>query len=307
MEIQQTMLVNKNMKKHTLLFFALLLVPFLAFARGNHHHRQQQTPPPVSQPPVTKPPAPTPPPPSKIPTSTISNLSTLQVGAFTGGGDSSIAQNIEAIFWGWDSFDGLSGNPSKTLLIYWEPTVNYAAISNGSQDAYLNQAASQLKAYGHPILLVPMDEFNLNETPWGNTVGGNTPAGFIAAWQHIVTIFRNEGATNVKFGLAYNNVSIPNVPFASFYPGSNYVDYVGIDAFNYGNASFAQSVASLSQLTGYGRPIYLFSVGAQGSQQGQWITDMVNAVPHLNLAGVIYFDYQSFAMSASSLVEFQSL
>ena len=48
-------------------------------------------------------------------------------------------------------------------------------------------------------------EMNGNWYSWGNT--NSTPAQFIAAWRHVVTVFRAVGATNVKWLWAVNNFS----------------------------------------------------------------------------------------------------
>src|SRR4029077_12166370 len=121
-------------------------------------------------------------------------------------------------------------------------------------------------------------EMNGNWDPWDGTVGGNTSSKVIIAWKRTHDDFA--GATNVKFGWAVNNESVPNTAGNSinaYYPGDAYVDIVGVDGFNFGNPwqSFSQVFNSaLSQLKTYNKPIYIFSMAsADSSLKPAWITD----------------------------------
>jgi hypothetical protein len=224
---------------------------------------------------------------------TVSDLSSLQslVGK---------TANAQAIFWGWDdTFPTTFGSlgAGQTLIVFWEPSFDYDHITDGEQDAYIASFAQGAEAYakGHSLILVPFDEMNLGEEVWGDT-GNNTPAKFVAAWQHVHNIFVQQGATDVKWGLAYNNVSTgPHPNFADYYPGSSYVDYVGVDGFNFDNPSQSPSSvfsSAISSVEGYGKPLYLFSVGTEaGSDKASWISafgSYIQTIP--NLQGFIWFN-----------------
>jgi beta-mannanase len=211
---------------------------------------------------------------------------------------------VNAMFWGWDSPfpQTITGVQGKTLLIFWEPAFGFDQINNGSQDAYIADFAVGAKAYGYPVILAPFDEFNLNEAPWGNAVGTNTPQKFISAWQRVSNIFDANNATNVKFALAYNNVSIPSASYASFYPGDNYVDYVGIDGFNFGGQTFAQVFDSaINEAKTLNKPVWIFSTGSVGPKS-QFITD-------LGRAGYpwIWFNKSPFNIDSESITAFKSI
>ncbi len=70
---------------------------------------------------------------------------------------------------------------------------------------------------------------------WGH--GKTSPAVFVAAWRHIVKLFRALGANNVTWLWTVNIVnhahggsgSIPNP--AQWWPGGSYVVRVGIDGY----------------------------------------------------------------------------
>ena len=189
------------------------------------------------------------------------------------------------------------GQEGKTLVIFWEPNFGYDKIIDGSQDDYIKQFAQDAKAYSYPIILVPFDEMNLNEEAWGYGQNNNTATKFITAWRHIHDLF--EGISNVKFGLAYNNVSIPEIEgnlFSDYYPGDAYVDYIGLDGFSFNDdwKTFGQIFdRPMILLSSYDKPILIFSVAAGANEKkANWIIEGLGT--HLksykNLVGFIWFN-----------------
>src|SRR5204862_2804030 len=74
-------------------------------------------------------------------------------------------------------------------------------------------------------------EMNGNWYSWAN--GHTSPAAVRAAWRHIVTVFRQQGARNVTW-LWTVNVMDPKrgiLSPARWWPGSSYVTWVGIDGY----------------------------------------------------------------------------
>jgi beta-mannanase len=59
------------------------------------------------------------------------------------------------------------------------------------------------------------------------------PQVFIAAWRHIVTLFRGEGAGNVTWLWTINQDESGTGPAVRWWPGSAYVTWVGIDGYCY--------------------------------------------------------------------------
>ncbi len=211
--------------------------------------------------------------------------------------------NIVATFLGFSdsfpsSYSSTIGAKGKKLLIFWEPEINYDSINNGSQDAQIKRFAEGAKAYGHEVILAPFHEMNGDWDVWGGTVGSNTPAKFISAWKRLHGIFKAAGATNVKFALAYNNDSVPDISgnqISDYYPGSEYVDYVGVDGFNFGDPwqTFDSIFATpLTKLKTYGKPIYIFSMGSvPGTQKAAWIKDALSVqINKYPLSGWVWFN-----------------
>ena len=72
-----------------------------------------------------------------------------------------------------------------------DPTgVSLTAIASGHYDAYLRSYASAVKAFGRQVILSFGHEMNGSWYSWGYR--HTSPAVFVAAWRHIVTVFRTE-------------------------------------------------------------------------------------------------------------------
>jgi hypothetical protein len=235
----------------------------------------------------------------------------LKWGAYVGDAEDNLADfealvgkrmNILADFEGWsDNFPlylkTKVGQAGKTLVIFWEPSFGYDAINKGTKDKYIKKFAADARLYKYPVIMVPFAEMNLNEEAWGYAQNGNTAPKFKTAWIHVHNLFA--GIKNVKFGLAYNNVSIPNIAgnqYKDYYPGSAYVDYVGVDGFDFGDPhlSFGQIFDEpIKQLSLFKKPIYIFSMAAiAGPQKATWIADgLGNRInSYSNVAGWIWFN-----------------
>lgn len=202
----------------------------------------------------------------------------------------------------------ITKDTGKTLVIFWEatdytvstaeqPGFSYDAILAGRWDAYMKSFAADAKTYGAPVILIPFSEMNGDWFPWSGTKNGNTPEKEILAYRHVHDIFAN--SPNVKFGFAPNNDSVPDTPensIGKYYPGDKYVDYVGVDGFNFGNPwqTFDEMFrAPLVTLAAYNKPIYIFSfASAEGKNKAAWVTDALAAqIPkYPKIAGWIWFN-----------------
>jgi hypothetical protein len=98
-------------------------------------------------------------------------------------------------------------------------------IISGRDDAWITEQARAMAAYRRPVFLRLMPEMN----GWWYQGYSGHPAGFIAAWRHVHTLFQRAGAANVIW------VWCPNLgpsEWNSYYPGDQYVDVIGVDGFN---------------------------------------------------------------------------
>ena len=102
----------------------------------------------------------------------------------------------------------------------------------GDSDSYLRFYATSIKTFGARVVLSFGHEMNGYWYSWANT--HTPPAVFVAAWRHIVTIFREVGADNVIWLWTVNVIDAQHgkIPGpAPWWPGSAYVNWVGIDGY----------------------------------------------------------------------------
>jgi mannan endo-1,4-beta-mannosidase len=217
-----------------------------------------------------------------------------------------VAPDVVMYYSGW--FEPFHTSFARTVLqhgavplIQIEPFhVSLAAIAGGKYDAYLSAYASAVRSFGHPVIMSFGHEMNGNWYSWGNQHA--SPAAFVAAWRHIVTLFRNLGATNVTWlwtvniiDLRHNRIPAP----APWWPGNSYVTWVGIDGYYYkSNYTFAPlfgpTIARVRALTH--DPILISETGAASTagQPGK-ITDLFAGIRDYGLLGFIWFDSTDIA------------
>jgi beta-mannanase len=181
-------------------------------------------------------------------------------------------------------------------LVQINPTnVSVAAIAAGRYDAYLVSYAKAVRAYRNPVVLGFGHEMNGTWFSWGYT--HTSPAAFVAAWRHIVTLFRANGAWNVTWMWTVNIIKtkngwIPNP--APWWPGRSYVTWVGIDAY-YLNPSwqfvpiFGPTIVAVRELTG--DPILIAETSAtQAANQPEKITNLFAGIRTYGLLGFVWFN-----------------
>lgn len=149
-------------------------------------------------------------------------------------------------------------------MIYWSPwdwpyreaenveihppdTFALDHILAGASDAYIDAWADEAKRLNTPILVSFCNEPNGYWFPWsavfyggGLPVPGSNPPRYVGpeffktVYRYVVDRVRARGATNVLWVLQLNNYSDPFAPwnaFAQFYPGDNYVDWLGLSVY----------------------------------------------------------------------------
>lgn len=102
-------------------------------------------------------------------------------------------------------------------------------VTDGSQDATIKKWAQAAKAWGKPFLFAPWWEMNGTWYAWGRSPE------FIAAWRHFHDLVVEQGATNVTWTWVVNSIwSDPESNPSPYYPGDAYVDWIGLDSYNWG-------------------------------------------------------------------------
>ncbi len=130
-------------------------------------------------------------------------------------------------------------------LITWEPWVSnpsgtLEAIASGIYENYLKDFIQAARDWGKPLFLRVAHEMNGNWYPWdGFHNGGDRSAAekYKRAWLYIYNVRKKLGADNIYLVWCPNNTNQPDASWnrASFYfPGDEYVDWIGMDGYNWG-------------------------------------------------------------------------
>jgi len=180
-------------------------------------------------------------------------------------------------------------------LVQIDPTgVSLATIASGRYDSYLRSFASTVKNFGGGVIVSFAPEMNGHWYSWGYR--HTSPAVYVAAWRHVVTVFRAANAENVTW-LWTVNVMDPKsgIPSpARWWPGSSYVTWVGIDGYylkpSWTFASlFGPTIKAVRELTL--NPILISETGvAPAAGKPAKIADVFAGVHKYGLLGLVWFD-----------------
>lgn len=204
-------------------------------------------------------------------------------------------------------FAATAAEHGATALVQINPYgVSLAGIASGQYDGYLSSFAKAVRSFRRPVVLSFGHEMNGTWYPWANT--HQSPANFVAAWRHIVTLFRTLGARNVTWLWTVNIiVADGGVPSpAPWWPGSSYVNWVGIDGYYYSQSVnfaslFGPTIAAVRGLTG--NPILIAETAVKSTaDQPAKIPDLFAGVRLYGLLGFIWFAAQDWRFASSAAV-----
>jgi hypothetical protein len=199
----------------------------------------------------------------------------------------------------------------KTPLVTWEMWADASLqpgtywplndITAGVHDAYLTSWAQGIKALTpNLVYLRILHEQNLiGQYPWtvypGNPFG-NTPAQYVAAWQHVVNLFRAQGVTNVRWVFNVGGDLTNNPLPAGTYPGDAYVDYVGADMYDTAPVGSVALDAPLIRAIAPSKPVLDGEVGGSAA----WVSSELSPYAHASHVSVVWFDAAPSALGTSN-------
>ena len=173
------------------------------------------------------------------------------------------------------------------------------AIARGDYDFYIVPWARAAAAYGKPLFIRFAHEMNdPYRYPWGPQ-NGNRPDDFVAAWIRVHQIFQKMSATNVLW-IWSPHISMPWLEY--YYPGSQYVDWIGVGVLNYGTVaswsrwwSFHQILEkSYEALISLDKPLMISEFGtlAAGGSVAEWYRQAFYHLDHHygRIRGIIFFN-----------------
>ena len=206
--------------------------------------------------------------------------------------------SLVGYFSGWAqpfaaSFAETSHRHGGSPLVQIDPTfASVAGIAAGDYDTYLRRYADSVRGFGHPVVIGFGHEMNAPSYSWGYH---HLPAPtFVAAWRHIVTLFRNEGADNVTWLWTINADRSDTGPIADWWPGSSYVTWVGIDGYYYRPADTFTRVfgKTINQVRALTTDPVLLSETAVGPLAGQFVKigDLFAGMARYQTLGLVWFD-----------------
>jgi len=170
------------------------------------------------------------------------------------------------------------------------------AIADGKFDAYIDKWASDAKHFGAAFFLRFGHEMNdPYRYPWGPQ--NNRPQDYVAAWKHVRERFRKLGVDNALWVWSPH----PAYSYSEFYPGDEYVDWIGTTTINYGTVapwsqwwSFDDTFGKFyADIVSHKKPIMLTEFGclSVGGDRAQWFKDALDAFPvkYPSVKAIVFF------------------
>ncbi len=220
---------------------------------------------------------------------------------------------IVMIFIEWNAFirpkiiSSVYGQGSA-LMVTWEPWsfvgkkgIDFDRLLAGGYDDYIRKFASQLKGIKKDVYIRFAHESNGDWYPWSVARLGNEK--YIAVYRHVKDIFDSLDVTNVKWVFAVNWEDIPKSnSYALGYPGDTYVDYMGIDGYNWGASQSWSRWMGFSEIfkkrydeiaAAYKQPIMIseFSSSGAGGDKRAWIEGAMVTMRQLKrVVGFVIFN-----------------
>ena len=151
-------------------------------------------------------------------------------------------------------------NNQNVPSISWRPTLCGTTtplnidklIASGQYDSYINAWADGLKGFikgpdgvfgtsdDRRVYIRFAHEMNGTWFPWSAN-SSQTPLDYIAMWRHVHSIFESKGlgSSYVQWVWCVNSKDSGGKYTAEqYYPGNGYVDWFGIDGYNFGNRTY---------------------------------------------------------------------
>lgn len=170
----------------------------------------------------------------------------------------------------------MSDGGTRKVLLAWESSgIRFTDVTSGAQDAYLAKVANSMKSFPYDVYVRPWPEMNASWSTWqptadGKKPDGGTPTEFVQAWRYLVNFMRSRGTTHLKF--VFNPDAsdwTTNTRISSIWPGSDYVDVLGIDGYNWGTSTDGERWQSFSEIF---TPMYT-TLTALDANAPVWITE----------------------------------
>ncbi|MCL1983630.1 MAG: glycoside hydrolase family 26 protein [Clostridiales bacterium] len=168
-------------------------------------------------------------------------------------------------------------------------------ILNGYYDEFLQDYAKVIADFGHPVLFRLCNEMNGDWCPYSAFNTSKDTVVFTEFYKYVYGFFEKAGANkNTIWVWNPNSVSYPNFKWNNelmYYPGDEYVDVVGMTAYNTGTyySSVGERWKEFYELyndmyyrycADFGQPLMIteFSCASMGGNKEQWVINMFDDI-----------------------------
>jgi mannan endo-1,4-beta-mannosidase len=225
-----------------------------------------------------------------------------------------VQPNIALYYSGWgesfrSAFAAKAASHHAVTMVQIEPgTTSLRSIAAGFQDKYLRAYAKAVGDFGartgQAVIIGFAHEPNGYWYPWGYR--HVSPRLWIAAYRHVVTVFRNQGAENVTWLWTVNVMDAAQhiVSPVKWWPGPRYVGWIGLDGYYYTPSQrfaslFGPTVKAIRGLTR--DPILISETGAKpkAGKPGK-ITDEFAGIRSYGLLGLVWFNVRSWRLDTQA-------
>jgi hypothetical protein len=210
-----------------------------------------------------------------------------------------------SFFW-----DRLHIEAGRTVMISWRATDNGGSVNGepdprrasrivtGEFDEQIIAMAVSLRDLEAPVLL----RFNWEmDQDRGDPQYIGTPQEFIAAWRYVHRIFEQRGAKNVEWVWAPRARSFAKDVGPLYYPGFEYVDWIGGSAVPINSFTDAQTIYSAwnQWATNVGKPQLLWLGLRENPADATWKADFLDELRFLastqwtNIKALVYYSSNS--------------
>ncbi|GAA4937465.1 glycoside hydrolase family 26 protein [Actinoplanes utahensis] len=208
-------------------------------------------------------------------------------------------QRITHVFYAWPDTlpSSIKGMPEDSIpMVSWRGP-KYRKILDGGSDELIARAARRLKAWNRPVFLRWGWEMNGFWYDWGGSRNDRKPDGYVTCFRRLRRIFDAEGADNISWVWSPNWNNQPNEPWnrlVDYYPGDEYVDWVGVSGYNVGKERVARLFDPIYGRYASRKPLMISEVGSKdhgGSTKADWIGEFHAYVEQRPAIGaVVWFD-----------------
>lgn len=182
-----------------------------------------------------------------------------------------------------------------TLQTSWQENGNMVYdILDGQYDEFLTDYAKVVADFGHPVLFRLGNEMNGDWCPYSSYNTSKDTTIYKEFYKYVYSFFEEEDAQNVIWIWNPNCESFPNFNWNNemmYYPGDEYVDIVGMTAYNTGTY-YSQTGEEWSEFEELYEDLYYeycakfeqplmiteFASAKEGGDKNQWVINMFNTI-----------------------------